>query len=156
MSTAGLDYLPRTNLAEVSNNDESIMNIQRIREFVRTLSIMDICWLIPDRLDVFAFKTVGKCWSAKFRASVLNSFPDKIEPFKRLLTFPMLWSNTTKSIRDIYIYIFDDLFRIDIELSKINYGKTWKNNTYHKIEEKNRSTGSKIKKKNKKRSKGKP
>lgn len=90
MSTAGLDYLPRTNLAEVSNNDESIMNIQRIREFVRTLSIMDICWLIPDRLDVFAFKTVGKCWSAKFRASVLNSLPDKIEPFKRLLTFPML------------------------------------------------------------------
>lgn len=90
VSTAGLDYLPRTNLAEVSNNDESIMNIQRIREFVRTLSIMDICWLIPDRLDVFAFKTVGKCWSAKFRASVLNSFPDKIEPFKRLLTFPML------------------------------------------------------------------
>lgn len=65
-STTGLDYLPRTNLAEVSNNDESIMNIQRIREFVRTLSIMDICWPIPDSLDVFAFKTVGKCWSAKF------------------------------------------------------------------------------------------
>lgn len=115
VSTAGLDYLPRTNLAEVSNNDESIMNIQRIREFVRTLSIMDICWLIPDRLDVFAFKTVGKCWSAKFRASVLNSFPDKIEPFKRLLTFPMLWSNTMKSIRDIYIYIrrsFSNRYRI--------------------------------------------
>lgn len=67
MSTNGLDYLPRANLAEASNNDESIMNIQRIREFVRTLSIMDICWLIPDSLDVFAFKTVGNCWSAKFR-----------------------------------------------------------------------------------------
>lgn len=61
VSRVGLDYLPRTNLVEASNNDESVMNIQRIREFVRTrlLSIMDIRWAdIPDRpLDVFAFKT---------------------------------------------------------------------------------------------------
>lgn len=65
----GFDYLPRTNLVKASNNDESVMNIQRIREFVRTrlLSIMDIRWLIPDRLDVFALKTVRNCWSAKFQ-----------------------------------------------------------------------------------------
>lgn len=69
MPRVGFDYLPRTNLVKASNNDESVMNIQRIREFVRTrlLSIMDIRWLIPGRLDVFALKTVRNCWSAKFQ-----------------------------------------------------------------------------------------
>lgn len=44
VSRVGLDYLPGTNLVEASDNDESVMNIQHIRGFVRTrlLSIMDI------------------------------------------------------------------------------------------------------------------
>lgn len=61
MSRVGLDYLPRTNLAEASNNDESVMNIQRIREFVRTRPAIHYGYPladIPDRPpDVFAFKT---------------------------------------------------------------------------------------------------
>lgn len=77
MSGVGLDYLPGTNLVEASNNVESVMNIQRIRGFVRTcrISIMDIRRLIPrTRPTCLRLKPSGIAGQLRSRHSLDREF----------------------------------------------------------------------------------